>query len=573
MDLVESVRHMETDEIGTISRWREFLKYTNAAVIPKHQGRLVKETGDGFVAEFGTSMQAVSAALSLQRFFDRVNNKVPPDEGLFFRAGVHNTHLYRGKSDIYGSGVNLAARIASLARPGETVITEKVKDDLLDGTAFNIEDMGESFLKHVSGAVRTFKVDTSRDFPAVKLQPAYQPPLDPRIAVIPFETRSKLPLHCDVGDLIADGVITRLGRSTGLRVLAKLSTTRLRGESIDGESTRQLLQCDYSLTGSFIICGSGENPEVLINVALTACANNEIVWTERLKIRLQDLLELNSEACGQIAEGTHQYLLNAAAKKAFIQPMPTIESYSLLLSGISLMHRSNAADMKLSRELLGHLTERHPSSGDAFAWLAKSYILNAVSNTQQIGVDAQQALSICKSGLLRNSESSLSLAVLAHLNTHLDQNTEKASEQIQMALAINPNEPLAWLFKSVLSAMWGDASLAVQESRRANELSPLDPLAYYFKMIAASAYTANGDFSNATALAHESIRLNRLHTPTWRVLITAHCMGGNVIGAKDAFNELLKLDPSFSVERYQAAGNAQSRTKQQFIAACRSLSI
>jgi adenylate cyclase len=573
MDLVESVRIMAEDEVGTVTGWQAFLEHANTVVIPAAKGQLIKETGDGFVAIFGSSLDAVRCALSLQRFFDRINIRRTTSQTLQLRAGLHATYFYRGPGDIYGNGVNIAARITALAMPGETVITADVRDDITDGLDYQIEDMGESFLKHVQDPVRTFRIsprNSSLIRPNIRSQ---LPIVQPRIAVIPFETRRASPENFDLGDLISDGVIARLGRSTSLRVIAKLSTMRLRGYSNVGGTSRELLESDYTLTGSFLVIGSGKNESLLVTATLISSKTQEILWSERLKTKLLDLFELNSELCMQIADGAQGAILKTASDKAMQRPMPTIESYSLLLSGICLMHRSTTDDMNLSRKLLGHLTERHPTAGDAYAWLAKSYILNAVSSFKHSTEDSRRALSICKAGLLRNSESALSLAVQAHLNTHLDAKPDRALNQIGVAIGLNPSEPLAWLFKSVLSAMWGDPSEAVNEANRAQLLSPIDPLNYYFKMIAASAYAANQDYEKATELAVESIRLNRLHTPTWRVLISAFALGGNSPKAKAAFLELLKLDAEFSIDDYLRAGNAESRTKQQFVSALREIGI
>jgi adenylate cyclase len=572
MDLVESVRLMEGDEVGTVANWQSFLEHATV-VIPVANGQLIKETGDGFVAVFGSSLDAVRSAISLQRFFDPINIGRTNSQTLQLRAGLHATYFYRGSSDIYGNGVNIAARITALAMPGETVVTADVRDDITDGLVYQIDDMGESFLKHVQEPVRTFRI-SPRNSPFIRPHAQSQSPIvQPRIAVIPFETRRASPENFDIGDLISDGVIARLGRSSSLRVIAKLSTMRLKGDSNVANASRDLLECDYTLTGSFLVIGSGMDDSLLVTATLISSKTQEILWSERLRTKLLDLFELNSELCMQIADGAQGAILKTASEKAMQRPMPTIESYSLLLSGINLMHRSTTDDMNLSRKLLAHLTERHPTAGDAYAWLAKSYILNAVSSFKHVKEDSQRALSICKSGLLRNPNSALSLAVQAHLNTHLDAKPDHALQQIDDALALNSSEPLAWLFKSVLSAMWGDPSAAVIEANQAQLLSPIDPLNYYFKMIAASAHTANQEYEMATELAVESLRLNRLHTPTWRVLISAFALGGNSQKANAAFLELLKLDAEFSIDDYLRAGNAESRTKQQFVRALREIGI
>jgi adenylate cyclase len=161
--------------------------------------------------------------------------------------------------------------------------------------------------------------------------------------------------------------------------------------------------------------------------------------------------------------------------------------------------------------------------------------------------------------------------VQAHVYTHLDSDPSKGQQRVLQALQLNPNEPLAWLFRSVLSAMWGHPQDAVNEAARASTLSPADPLSYYFKMILASAYTINQDFPSGVVLAGESLRLNRFHTPTWRVLITAQVLGGDLAAGHKSMDEFLKLDPDFSISNYLAAGNGDSRTKQQFVSAAREL--
>ncbi len=584
MDLVESVRHMELQEIPTIQRWREFLHHAEKIEIPERKGRLVKSTGDGFVAEFASPSDAVGVAVKLQQFFQVSNGNYGVGDQLYLRAGVHSSHVFHGNEpDIFGTGVNLAARIAGLAGPGEIIVTAQVRDELIDGIDPPLVDLGEAFLKHVAQPVRTYRVDTPAT-QGVTFDRGMRPKLDydfsawPKVAVLPFENQSLDGHTFDIGDLIADGVIARLGKSSFLRVVSRLSSSRLQRLLANEKSPKQHLDCDYLVTGKFLLTGEGSNAAIIISASLVTQKDDYLTWTDRYKVPLQDLLELDSEACGSIAEAVQQAMVQTAASKVNQQPLPTVESYSLMLSGISLMHRSTARELEQSRKILGELTDRHPNAGDAHAWLAKSYVINAVSNYSRkdeqavYNQPAKRALSICRASLSRANESALSLAVMGHISTHLDGNPQQAERFIQDAIALNPNEPLAWLFKSVLSAMWGDVNHAVSEAEHAIDLSPIDPLGYYYKMILASAYTSRGDFVQAQRLASESIALNRLHTPTWRVLISAYVLGGDLCKGKVALEEFIKLDPEFSLNSYLEAGNAESRTKLQFSAAFRELS-
>jgi adenylate cyclase len=133
VDLVESVRLMASNEAAVVGHWHRFMQHAQAVVLPQRQGRLVKSLGDGLLAEFSSASQGVRAALDLHRFFNTVNTALPDDQQLHLRAGLNGTHLYVDARDVYGHGVNLAARVASLAGPGETVVTANIRDGIVDG--------------------------------------------------------------------------------------------------------------------------------------------------------------------------------------------------------------------------------------------------------------------------------------------------------------------------------------------------------------------------------------------------------------------------------------------------------
>ncbi|HET8746286.1 MAG TPA: adenylate/guanylate cyclase domain-containing protein [Ramlibacter sp.] len=567
MDLVESVRLMAANEAAVIGHWRRFIHHATTDVLPRRQGRLVKSLGDGFIAVFDSGHQAVAAALELQRHFVPVNAGLPEEQRLYLRGGLNATRVFVDEFDIYGSGVNLAARVASLAGPGEVMVTSEVRDELVEGIDGHIEDMGECYLKHVAHPVRAYRVGDKGPKPVLASTADYLDPLHPTVAVIPFESRSHDADAVAIGDLIADGVIAHLGASATLRIVSRLSSASFSGRGAPPQLIREKLGAAYVLVGSYVASGTAESAPVLIHGALLHSGTGEVIWVDRFSVRSADLCAVESEACMRLAAGVLSAILEREAVAAARQPLPTLASYSLLLSGIRLMHRSTTADMALSRKVLEHLAERHPRHAEPYAWLAKSFVINAVSRSTDWQADAERARDISHHALERFPDNVLALAVQAHVLTHLEGKPELAAEKLDAALQVNRNEPMAWLFKSVLSAMWGDPEAAVEEAVRAHALSPADPLAYYFKMIHAAACTSEQDFAAGTALARESLRLNRNHTPTWRVLITNQVFSGDLEGATASAHEMLRLDPSFSMRAYQASTTAMSRTRKQFIAA------
>ena len=253
LDLVESVRLMAANEAAVINQWRGFMHHATTQVLPACHGRLVKSLGDGLLAEFDQPIDAVQAALALHRYFAPLNQTLPSAQQLHLRAGINATHLYVDENDVYGQGVNLAARVADLASPGETLVTASVFDSIVIGVDAEVEDRGESYLKHWPEPVRTWMLyPVSSDSAAVRPRVPEGVAADfrPSIAVVPFETRSHAAEQYVIGELIADGVIAQLSRSQNLRVISRMSTTAFRGRQRTADEIGQRLDASFVLGGS-----------------------------------------------------------------------------------------------------------------------------------------------------------------------------------------------------------------------------------------------------------------------------------------------------------------------------------
>lgn len=547
MDLVESVRLMSVSELAVIDHWRGFVRHATGTVLPRHAGRLVKSLGDGIMAEFDSAREAAAAALSLHHHFDAANAVLPSDQKLYLRAGLHATHVYVDDLDIYGSGVNLAARVASLAGPGETIVTVEVSDQLVDGLDAHLEDMGECYLKHLAQPIRTYRLGDAGSQSIVLPRRDYDTPLRPTVAVVPFASRSTDSSYFAVGDVVADGVIAQLCRTPGLNVVSRLSTVGFRQREADGALYKAHLDADYVVTGSHVISGRA----ILLTAVLMETGRNRIIWTDRFGGELADLLEANSGLCQHIAEATHRAVLDVSAQLALTRPMPTLASQTLMLGSINLMHRSTPNDFLVSRKALEALVERHPRAAICRAWLAKWYVLNSTRGlTTDLPRDAQEALGHTSRALDAEPSNSLALAMEGFVYLHLRKDLGAAMARLESATAVNPNESLAWLFLSVAQSFRGEFSDALSSSERALALSPLDPLRYYYESLAASSALSAQQYERARVLCENSRRLNRTHASTLRALIAAHIGLGNEQEARVVASDLLRLVPTFTVNGY-----------------------
>jgi adenylate cyclase len=561
VDLVESVRLMAGNEAAVVERWQGFMRFASKCV-PDHRGRLVKSLGDGLLAEFDEASDAVQTAMALHSHFIPINKPLHADEQMHLRAGINASQLYVGEHDVYGHGVNLAARVASLAEPGDIVVTASVRDGIVDGVDGEVEDMGESYLKHWPEPVRTWRVHPVREGQVLwRPEPREAATTDfrPSIAIIPFEARNPSPEHFVIGELIADGVIAQLSRSQDLRVISRLSTTAFRGRRATASEIDGRLDAAFVLSGSYATMGH----KVIIMAELADTRRNEVVWAERLSGDTMDLMEVQSEMLGSLSTACAHALLNTEVQRSLVLPLPKLDSNALMLGGITLMHRSTPRDLQRSHQLLEAVAERHKRVAAPWAWLAKWHIMQVV---QGLSVDPardfQRAIGVADKALDLEPASSLAMAIKGHALCHLGADVGASRHLLQESTLSNPNDPMAWLYSCVWSQMWGTSEDSVSEAEQALLLSPLDPQKYYFEMMLAASHAALCHWEDALKFCRSSLQKNRYHLPTIRCQLVAQFELGKLDEAKQTFDLLLGLQPSLTLSHYLAAGG-QSPLRQR----------
>ena len=547
MDLVESVRLMAANEAGTIGRWRLFIGQASVHVLPQHRGRLVKSLGDGLLAEFEDPREAVQASLTLHRLLGKGNDGHPQDQHMVLRGGINSSHIYTDQLDIYGSGVNLAARLATLAGPGETVVSSSVRDALTDGLDASIEDLGDCYLKHIEQPVRAWRIAEAGRLPPTQAPRADHASLQPVIAVIPFASRAIEAEHLAVGDMIADGVIARLGKARGVQLISRLSTGAFRDRSTGPEQIHAHLGAQYAVCGSYALL----DQRVAVTVELVNTPSGRLMWTDRLALPLADLFAPQSELCFTIAERVHAAIMDAELHQASTQPLPTLRSYSLLLGAVSLMHRASFREFDHARLMLERLMEMHNRHAIPCAWMAKWYVLKAAQGwSADPAKDAAMALASCERALENDPRSALALAVTGQVHGYLRKDLDAAERLYRQALANDPHESLAWLWLGMNSGFKGESEQAADATEKALALSPLDPLRYYYESLAASAAVAAGRYERTITLAENSLRLNQTHSSTYRALAIAQALSGRQVEARRTVSRLLLLEPEFTVSRF-----------------------
>jgi class 3 adenylate cyclase/TolB-like protein/Tfp pilus assembly protein PilF len=572
VDLVESVRLMQEHEAVAVRRWADFVHTVNAEILPRHRGVLVKSLGDGLLARFEAVPDAVDAAAEMHRTLAAQNADIPEDQHLHLRAGVNAAMAWSDGIDIYGTGVNLAARLAtlagpgetiasasaheqlaaalaSLANPGETIGSAAARDELTHGVDASCEDLGNCILKHFDKPVRAYRVGPASPHPILTGRRGYGTAMQPTIAVIPFSARNDTPALFDVGNLIADSVIWRLSKSANLKVISRLSTAVFRGRANDLGQVSAHLGATYVLSGAYVVNAG----QIMVTAELSAARNGQVVWTDRLSGEIDDLLRPESELADRIARAVHFAVFDAEVEHILTQPLPTLESYSLLLGSIKLMHRSSRDEFLQTRKILDELINRHARIAAPRAWLGNWYILRVTRGWSEDRTrEAAEALSATHAALDRDPSDALALATEGFVYCHLLKDLETARKRCNEAVDVNPSHALGWLYLGTVNAFQGAGAAAVEATRRAMELSPLDPLRYYYESLGATAELSAHQYENAERLARSSLVLNRMHLSTWRALTISLVCQGRMDEARQALAKVLELDPELTVEKYLA---------------------
>jgi adenylate cyclase len=546
LDVVESVRLIDKDEEGVISRWLLLVKKIKSEIVPNFSGQIIKLLGDGMLVVFVDGRSTAMAALAIQRLNNRLNSHYSDKNKLQLRFGLELSDIIVEEDDIYGRGVNLAARLMSLAGPNEIVASVRIRDQLASGLDAEIEDLGECFLRHVEAPVRAYRIGPANKFHfSSSLQE--ESSLAPTIAVIPFTSRNTDFAGKMNGEIFAEEIICQLSRTEDLKVISRLSTTAFVNRDMKYDKIGMLLNADYLMTG--VIYSEGEDAQV--DIELSEAKTGNVIWADRITGSPDIIFSGQDETISRIVSQTEVEIMSrelTRAKKSFL---PSLKSYTLLMAAIKLMHRLSVRDFEKARYYLQTLIDRDTGQSIPLAWLANWHVLRVQQGwSPDPTMDCYLALDCTKHALESDPECSLALTIDGFVQTNLAKRFDLAKNSYDLALSINPNNGLAWLLKGTLHAFMDEGDEAVSDTRRAMSISPFDPHIYFYESLSASAYLTAANYEKALEFGQRSYRHNRTHASTLRVMAVAHWQLGQKTKAKATINELMNIEPDFTISKY-----------------------
>ena len=371
----------------------------------------------------------------------------------------------------------------------------------------------------------------------------------PTLAVVPFTGMDRAPDTMQLGDAIAQEVTRTLSRSPLFDVISHLSTRAVKPEIVDLNRLRELLGADY------VVCGSlrTRDGRVRVDVDFVDANSGTMRWTREHGGEVAGFLGGDDDLPGAIARDAAREVMNASLEPVATLPLPDVDSHALVMSGISLMHRTELASFARARACLEEVAERAPRSSTLQAWLSKWYVLSVQQGwSTDLARDNMRAHDHTKRALDINPACPFSLAMSGFVDTWLSHRLDTAVPRYDEAVRLDPNNAFAWLLKGVTEAFAGNGEAAVLATDRARSLSPLDPHAYFFDTLAATARLTIGDAEGALALAERSAKANPRHASTLRTRTIALQMLGRGDEARAAAGELLRRDPGMTIRDYIA---------------------
>ena len=546
VDMVESVRLMESHESALITYWRHFVQLVRTELLPQHRGRMVKSLGDGMLLTFKTAPDALSAAQALQQLSAQLPFTVEVAH-VSLRIGINMAEVVEDELDVYGAGVNIAARLAANADPGGTWLSATVHDELSPGVDGDLVDLGDIYLKHVQHPLRTYKALPVGMGPHPGAPQRALDDLRPAVAMVPLLCRDDTDPRHVMGDLLADEVTVRLARSSDWRVISKLSAAAFAGRSFSLQQMAPALRVDYLCTGAYQRFGD----RLSLQLQLVHAASAQVIWADSLRCSAADVLAGTDPVTTVIADGIASAIFGHGLAATSTTPLPQLRSHELLQGAIALMHRARHDEFDRALQLIEALEQRHPRAVLPSAWRAKWHVLRVVQGwSTDPHLDGNLALQAGRRAADADGHSALALAMQGLVHAYLRQDFDAAARCYDAALVENPHESLALLLRGTMHAFLAQGGAAFAETQQALALSPLDPLRYFYLSLAASAAVADGRYDAAIDLAQTSLALNRVHLSTYRALAMAQSLAGHLPEAASTISRLLQLDPGFTVTRF-----------------------
>ncbi len=537
-DVVGYSRLMAADESGTLAALISHRKELIEPKIAEFKGRTVKLMGDGTLMEFGSVVDAVRFAAEIQSAMRERNSRVPEDRRIVYRFGINIGDIIVDDEDIYGDGVNVAARLQELAKPGGVCVSRSVYNQTRGKVQLGFEDLGEKKLKNIPEPVRVYAVLLEQPSVFDALPPL---PDKPSIAVMAFDNMSGDPEQEYFADGIAEDIITNLSRVHWLFVIARNSSFIFKGQSVDTQDVARKLGVRYLLEGSVRKAAN----RVRITVQLIDAKSRSHLWAERYDRELEDIFAVQDEITQSVAAAIEPRLLAAEGLRSETRSPDDIDAWDLVMRALAKFWRATRTDNREAIELLQQAVERYPDYGPAHSMLA--FALSLSGHIGWIPLDDVRRLA---RPMARRAAGIDDADPWAHMSLGylhvIDRQTDRAVAEFNRAIELNANFAEAYGFLGGALAQGGRSEEAIPELERAIRLSPHDPYNAYFIHAIGFAHYLEGRYEQAVDWSRRSAQMRPEFISAQRIYCASLAQHGSIDEAKAVMSRIRELQPDIS---------------------------
>jgi TolB-like protein/class 3 adenylate cyclase/Tfp pilus assembly protein PilF len=571
-DVVGYSRMMGADEPSTVAGLRAHRGELTDPEIAQHHGRIVNTAGDSILAEFPSAVDAVRCAESMQRGMAARNAEIREDRRIVFRIGINVGDVISEGTEIYGDGVNIAARLEGICEPGGIAIGRNVYEQVQGKLPFVWQDAGLQRLKNIAEPVRVYRwrpgatpkrrLALPRPWrrPAVAaavlvllaaavgiayrfvppLSPPKRPPLS--IAVLPFDNLSRDPEQDYFAAALTDDVITDLSRISGSTVISRNTSFAYKGKAVDVKQVAHNLNVRYVLEGSV----QRQGQDVRMTVQLVDGETGAQVWSDRFDRKAENVFALQSEVTGRLARTLNVELLEAESRRVQRGKPGNLDAQDYALRGNTellkpLTREANREAMRWFQKAV----DLDPNLGEGWTGLSFSHARDYLIGWSALPAESSRlALAAAERAVAFDPRSADAYAALA-LALHPHRQAEKAIAAAEKCISLNRNHAPCYGYKAFALILTGRADQSFRWIAKALALSPQDPFAAEWLWYEAQAHLLLGQHDEALKSARRSLAFNGEFQFAWQVTAAAHANRGELESAKTALVENLKVATPF----------------------------
>ena len=544
-DVVGYSRMMGADEEGTLAALKATRRELIEPKIAEHQGRMVKTTGDGALVEFASAVDAVRCALAVQGGAAERNAAVPEDRRIEFRIGINVGDVIIDEGDIYGDGVNIAARIEPLAEPGAICLSDNAYAQIKSKLPIDAADLGEQQLKNIAQPVRVYRVRADGGGAA---RPTLSLPERPSVAVLPFQNMSGDPEQDYFADGMVDDIITGLSRIKWLFVIARNSTFTYKGRAVDVKQVGRELGVRYVLEGS--VRKSGDRVRIVGQLIDTATGAH--VWAERYDRKSDDIFALQDEMTLSVVGAIEPSLRLAEAERVKRKRSDSLDAYDLVLQAQPDVYTRDPKLAPKALELLDRALALDPTYALAHAYAAEANHTLFLRGGHR---EASRTASIrhAEAAIAHGQDDALALAFAGFVIGMDKHDRAAAFAAFEASLAVSPSLALTYILGSAIHSFGGESERAIEWAERGLRLSPFDPWRSSAYIAVSVAHFNLGRYEEAAAAGRKAVQSAPGFGVCYAVLAAALVKLGRLDEAKATAPRVAELIPGFRSGQFFAA--------------------